>query len=90
MSVITLSSADLVVLQRFSNVQPGMELHCTYKLQGNKGHCITDSKKLVFTGPVIQKTEHLFAVRDKKSKRVHCLSLYDCICGHGQYKVINT
>lgn len=71
----------------FHKIRPGMELICKYRTTtkkiGSEG-----TKVLLFYGPVIQKTKYLIAVRDRKTRMVHCLSLFDCICGHGKYKRI--
>lgn len=77
-------------VQKFRMVQPGMELQCSYRINTKKESNEEISKSIVFTGPVIQKTRHLFAVRDARTSFVHCLSLPDCICGHGKYKIKNT
>lgn len=86
--VITINSANIEVLQDFQSIQPGMKLHCTYMLQ-NKRDSSQGTKDLTFTGPVIQKTKYLIVVRDIRTKLVHCLSIFDCICKYGKYKVLS-
>lgn len=87
--MIAINSVDSEVLRDFQNIQPGMELYCTYKLLSKKDNS-QGAKNITFTGPVIQKTEYLIVVRDIRTKLVHCLSIFDCICGYGKYKVLNT
>lgn len=85
--MITLDSPNLETIKEFESIKPGMKLQCTYKLQ-DKRYNMQDSKELKFSGSVIQKTKYLIVVRDIRTKLVHCLSVFDCICGYGKYKIL--
>lgn|GEM_PF-1907679 len=86
--MIAINSVNADILKNFRDIQPGMKLHCKYRL-ADKKNSGQDTKDIVFTGPVIQKTKYLIVVRDIRTKLVHCLSIFDCICGYGKYKVLN-
>lgn len=72
----------------FNMIKLGMELKCTYKINSKRDG--NNGKFLSFSGTVIQKTKHLVFVRDSVTNRVHSISLLDCICGYGKFKIRNT
>ena len=82
-----LSQKNAHLLTMFRLVKPGMEIQGSYKINTQKYGYDGCKKYVTFSGPVIQKTRYLIVIRDNSSKRVHSLSLRDCLCGYGKFKV---
>ena len=74
-------------INRFKRVNVGIELQCIYIL-GSKRSESNQMRAIDFLGPVVQKTKYLIVVKDRETKRINCLSLFDCICHQGKYKII--